>query len=106
MICGGSPEYSPNNTHYVNLGRNLSQEDVSVGRNVVLLGYGIAEELFPWTDPLNRVVKIDGRKFTVVGVLEDKSSAMGGRFNQYLIIPITTFKKIYGTRAPTARNAR
>ena len=98
MICGGSPEYAPNNTHYVNLGRNLSQEDVSVGRRVVLLGYGIAEELFPWTDPLQRTIKIDGRKFTVVGVLEDKSSAMGGRFNQYLIIPVTTFKKIYGTR--------
>lgn len=103
MICGGSPEYSPNNTHYVNLGRNLSQEDVSVARRVVLLGYGIAEELFPWTDPLNRVVKIDGRKFTVIGVLEDKSSAMGGRFNTYLIIPITTFKKIYGSRAPDGR---
>ncbi len=100
MICGGSPEYAPNNTHYVNLGRNLSQEDISVGRSVVLLGYGIAEELFPWTDPLQRTVKIDGRKFRVVGVLEDKSSAMGGRFNQYLIIPITTFKKIYGTRRP------
>jgi len=100
MICGGSPEYAPNNTHYVDLGRNLSQEDISVGRRVVLLGYGIAEELFPWTDPLQRTVKIDGRKFRVVGVLEDKSSAMGGRFNQYLIIPITTFKKIYGTKRP------
>jgi putative ABC transport system permease protein len=103
MICGGSPEYAPNNTHYVDLGRNLSQEDISVGRSVVLLGYGVAEELFPWTDPLNRTVKIDGRKFRVVGVLEDKSSAMGGRFNQYLIIPITTFKKIYGTRRPDGR---
>ena len=103
MICGGSPEYAPNNTHYVNLGRNLSQEDISVGRRVVLLGYGVAEELFPWTDPLQRTVKIDGRKFRVVGVLEDKSSAMGGRFNQYLIIPITTFKKIYGTRRPDGR---
>jgi len=103
MICGGSPEYAPNNTHYVNLGRNLSQEDISVGRRVVLLGYGVAEELFPWTDPLHRTIKIDGRKFRVVGVLEDKSSALGGRFNQYLIIPVTTFKKIYGTRRADGR---
>ena len=103
MICGGSPEYAPNNTHYVNLGRNLTHEDLSVGRRVVLLGYGVAEELFPWTDPLNKTIKIDGRKFTVVGVLEDKSSAMGGRYNQYLIIPVTTFKRIYGIRTAGGR---
>ncbi|MDD3642484.1 MAG: ABC transporter permease [Candidatus Krumholzibacteria bacterium] len=100
VICGGTPEYAPNNTHYVQTGRNLSHEDVSVGRQVVLLGHGVAEELFPWTDPLQRTIKIDGRKFLVVGVLEDKSSSMGGRYNQYVIIPITTFKKIYGTRTP------
>jgi putative ABC transport system permease protein len=103
MICGGTPEYAPNNTHYVEFGRNLSHEDVSVARNVVLLGHGIAEELFPWTDPLQKIVKIDGRKFRVVGVLEDKSSSMGGRFNQYLIIPITVFKKIYGLRTADGR---
>ncbi len=100
MICGGTPEYTTNNTHYVQLGRNLSHEDVSVGRRVVLLGHGVAQELFPWSDPLQKTIKIDGRKFQVIGVLEDKSSAIGGRFNQYLIIPITHFKKIYGTRRP------
>ncbi len=98
MICGGTPEYTTNNTHYVRLGRNLTQEDVKVARNVVLLGHGVAEELFPWTDPLNQIIKIDGRKFRVVGVLEDKSSSVGGRYNQYLIIPITMFIKTYGTR--------
>jgi putative ABC transport system permease protein len=96
VLCGGSPEYTTNNTHYVMLGRNLSQEDVKVSRNVILLGYAVAEELFPWTDPIEKTVRLDGRKFRVVGVLEDKSSAVGVRFNQYVIIPHTTFVKIYG----------
>ena len=98
MICGGTPEYTPNNTHYVEFGRNLSHEDVKVGRNVVLLGYEIAQTLFPWTDPLQKTIKIDGRKYTVVGVLEDKSSAIGGRFNHYLLIPITRFNYQSGMR--------
>lgn len=98
MICGGTPEYTTNNTHYVEFGRNLSHEDVKVGRNVVLLGYEVARTLFPWTEPLQKTIKIDGRKYTVVGVLEDKSSAIGGRFNHYLIIPITRFIKTYGMR--------
>jgi putative ABC transport system permease protein len=96
VLCGGSPEYTTNNTHYVQLGRNLSQEDVKVGRNVILLGHDVAQELFPWTDPIGKTIKLDSRKFQVVGVLEDKSSAVGAGFNQYVIIPYTSFQKIYG----------
>jgi len=98
VLCGGTPEYTTNNTHYVQLGRNLTKEDVKVGRAVVLLGYDVAQKLFPWTDPIQRTIKIDGRKFRVMGVLENKSSSVGGRFNQYMIISITRFTKIYGMR--------
>jgi putative ABC transport system permease protein len=98
MICGGTPEYTTNNTHFIQTGRNISKEDVKVGRNVVVIGHDIAEELFPWVDPVQKTIKIDGRKFTVIGMMEDKSSSLGGRFNQYMLIPITRFKRIYGTR--------
>lgn len=100
VICGGTPEYTTNNTHFIQMGRNLSKEDVKVGRKVVVIGHDIAEELFPWTDPIQRTIKIDGRKFMVIGVMEDKSSSFGGQYNQYMIIPITRFKRIYGPRLP------
>ena len=99
-VCGGTPEYPENNTHYVRLGVNLTNEDVKVGRSVVVLGHAVAEELFPWTDPIQKMIKIDGRKFRVVGVLEEKSSATGGNFDNYMIIPITKFKRIYGLKDP------
>ncbi len=97
-VCGGTPEYPENNTHYVELGANLTNEDVKIGRSVVVLGHAVAEELFPWIDPLQQTIKIDGRKFRVIGVLEEKKSAFGGRFDNYMIIPITKFKHIYGMR--------
>jgi len=97
-ICGGTPEYSENNTHYVRLGRNITYEDVKIGISVVVLGHAVAEQLFPWTDPLQKIVKIDGRKFKVIGILEQKKSAMGGNFDNYMIIPITRFQQIYGLR--------
>ncbi|GAG36026.1 unnamed protein product, partial [marine sediment metagenome] len=53
---------------------------------------------FPWIDPLQQTIKIDGRKFRVIGVLEEKKSAFGGRFDNYMIIPVTKFKHIYGMR--------
>jgi len=97
-ICGGTPEYPENNTHYVELGLNLTNEDVKIGRSVVVLGHAVAEKLFPWTDPLQKTIRIDGRKYKVIGVLEEKKSALGGGFDNYLIIPITKFKRVYGMR--------
>jgi putative ABC transport system permease protein len=98
MVCGGTPEYPENNTHYVELGRNLTEEDVVIGRRVVVLGYGIAQELFPFIDPVGMTVKVDGRKFTVQGVFAEKKSAMGGQFDSYILMPISAWMEMYGVR--------
>ncbi|GAB4365096.1 MAG: ABC transporter permease [Calditrichia bacterium] len=98
VLCGGTPEYSVNNTHFIATGRNITAEDVKVGRSVVVLGHAVAQKLFPWTNPIQQIVKIDGRKYTVVGVFEEKKSAFGGNFDNYLLVPITYFQRIYGMR--------
>ena len=100
MICGGTPEYPENNTHYVELGRNISNEDVRVGRSVVVIGYQLAQSLFPFTDPLGKEIKVDGYKYTVQGVFAERKSALGGNFDNYILMPITTFEKVYGARDP------
>jgi len=97
MVCGGTPEYPENNTHYVELGRNLSEEDVVVGRRVVVLGHAIANELFPFIDPIGKTVKVDGHKFTVQGVFAERKSAMGGQFDNYVLMPISVWTRLYGT---------
>ncbi len=95
-ICGGTPEYPENNTHYVSLGRNLSDADLKIGRRVVVLGHGLAEELFPFTDPIDKTIRLDGRKYKVIGVFEEKKSAFGAGFDNYCLIPISYFQRIYG----------
>lgn len=97
-VCGGTPEYAPNNTHYIGLGRNISQEDIKIGRNVAVLGHAIAEKLFPWTDPLQKTVKLDGRKFRVVGVFAEKKTNLGFNFDNYILIPISNYQQIFGMR--------
>ena len=52
VMCGGTPEYGPNNTHLIELGRNITNQDIRTTRSVVVLGHNIADELFPWTDRL------------------------------------------------------
>ena len=95
-ICGGTPEYPPNNTHYVGLGRNISQMDVKSGRSVAVIGHAIAQKLFPFVDPIGKVIRVDGRKYQVVGVFDEKKSAFGSAYDNYVLIPITTYVGTYG----------
>ena len=97
-VVGGDAQYAPNNTHLIGLGRNLTDEDVRVRRKVAVIGYALADRLFPFTDPLDKVIKVDGRKYTVVGVFEEKKSAMGGNFDNYIMLPITTWVAAYGLK--------
>jgi len=95
-IVGGTPEYPPNNTHYVGLGRNLSPMDVRGDAKVVVIGHAIARKLFPFVDPIGREVLVDHRKYRVVGVFDEKKSAFGGNFDNYVLMPVTTFLNVYG----------
>ncbi len=95
-ICGGTPEYPDNNTHFIRLGRNLTNEDIKIGRNVAVIGHAVAQKLFPFIDPIQKTIRVDGRKFKVVGVFEEKKSAMGGNYDNYLLMPITIFQRTHG----------
>ena len=95
-IVGGTPEYPPNNTHYVGLGRNLSPMDVRSAATVVVIGHAIAQKLFPFVDPIGREVLVDKRKYRVVGVFDEKKSAFGGNFDNYVLMPVTTYVNVYG----------
>src|SRR6267378_2433717 len=95
-ICGGTPEYPPNNTHYVGLGRNLSEMDVKTARKVAVIGFAIAKKLYPFTDPIGKDIRVDGRKYEVIGVFDEKKSAFGGAFDNYVLMPVSTFVNTYG----------
>jgi putative ABC transport system permease protein len=103
MVCGGTPEYPENNTHYIELGRNLTREDVVVARRVVVLGHGIAAELFPFVDPIGKTVKVDGHKFTVQGVFASETSVMNRGYDQYVLMPISVWTEMYGARDDDGR---
>jgi putative ABC transport system permease protein len=99
-ICGGTPEYAPNNTHYVGIGRNISQIDVKSARRVAVIGYAIGQKLFPFTDPIGKEIRVDGRQYKVIGVFEEKKSAFGAGYDNYILIPISTYLKTYGMVGP------
>ncbi len=80
------------------LGRHLSLQDVRTARQVVVLGFEVARDLFPRrADPIGQEVKIGGRHFRVIGVVEDQGMVMGNNRNQFAIVPLTAWFKVFGS---------
>lgn len=59
-------------------GRFFTQEEDNKKSAVVVLGYGIAKDLFPNSNPVGKRVIIKGKNFHVVGVVDKKGSSFGG----------------------------
>jgi putative ABC transport system permease protein len=80
------------------LGRHIARQDVVNARQVVVLGFDVARSLFPRrADPVGREVKIGGRHFKVIGVVDDRGTVMGNNRNQFAVAPITTWQKVFGS---------
>ncbi|MBK1876404.1 ABC transporter permease [Pelagicoccus mobilis] len=80
-------------------GRFFTQTEASSGQNVVILGSGVMEALFPDEEIdqiLGRRVKISRIKFTVIGVLESQGSFLGLQsFDNQAIVPLPTARKFF-----------
>ena len=97
-IRGLSSEYTLMEDLPLILGRHLSPLDVSQSRQVVVLGAEVAENLFPRrANPLGRDVKLGGRHFKVIGVVEERPMVLGNNRNQFAIIPLTAWQKVFGS---------
>jgi len=79
-------------------GRFISEGDDLHKEKVVMLGENVAPVLFPEGHPIGKQVLIDGADFQVVGVVEKPKGGFGmGDEDRRILIPLSTFKKIYPT---------
>lgn len=79
-------------------GRHIQREDEDHSRYVCIIGNDITEKLFPYTDPLSKRIKVGQQNFLVIGLGQKKGKILGFSQDNYVLIPITTFQKLYGSR--------
>jgi len=84
--------------HTLDYGRNFIPEDIEYNRRVVVLGTDVVEKLFPYVDPVNETVTINGIGFDVVGVLKRKGEMFGQSQDNLVVIPITSYLQYYSGR--------
>ncbi len=75
------------------MGRFITETDVTHRTRICVLGSELAETLFPHTQPLGKEIRIGAEKFTVVGVLKKRGSFFGQSRDNFVGLPITTLMK-------------
>ena len=96
VVFGGDENWSNVNSNFIDEGRFITDNDVLHNRQVVVIGKEIQEKLFPFTYPVGKYVKIGNKRFQVIGLLEEKGQVFGESQDNRVVIPYTTFLKIYG----------
>ena len=89
QILGITPDYLSVRNQTLATGQFISSAHVQVSSEVVVLGSQISETLFGFRDPVGQTVRINGRLFTVIGVLESKGGG-GLSIDNQVLVPITT----------------
>jgi putative ABC transport system permease protein len=80
-------------------GRLFNETEDESARQVVVLGYDVAQALFPGRSPLGETATIRGQPFQVIGVLARQGSFLGlFSFDNQMVMPLGAYRKYFGIR--------
>ena len=97
-VQGVTGDYADFSTFDAERGRMISPTEIDRNRHVAILGWSTADSLFGDVDPIDKVIRIRGVHFRVVGVSEKKGSIFGNSMDEFAVIPLGAFRKLFGSR--------
>jgi len=86
-------------------GRFLADFDDQRHTNVAFIGNDVRERFFKDSDAIGKIITLDGKPFEVVGVSDKKGSVFGFSQDNFVMIPLGTFFKIFGAHPEATFNA-
>ncbi|HEY0140492.1 MAG TPA: ABC transporter permease [Thermoanaerobaculia bacterium] len=100
---GTTSDFLVTSTSQFTEGRFMTDAESRGGRNVVILGYDVADALFPQSSALDKTVSIDGQPFRVVGVYAKQGTFLGlFSFDTQVVVPMGAFLKAFSARLDTS----
>ncbi len=98
QIQGVSKEYALLPTTLIEAGRVMTAGEFDGKRNVAVIGWDAADRLFGAVDPLEKFFSIAGIQFRVVGIHKKKGAIFGQSQDEFAVIPLGAFQRIFGSR--------
>ncbi len=100
-VYGADENYLEVAGYKIAAGRNVTQTEAEMGRNIIIIGHAIANKLFPnrsQKDILGETVSIKNINFKITGILAEKGSSMTFSGDKMVIIPLQTLRKYFGSK--------
>ena len=95
-LVGTNEFFLAANAYSIAYGRNISPDDVELGRPVTVVGASIQKKLFPSQTAIGKTVKVNSKPYTIIGVLDEKGSSFGNSQDELVLVPITKFFSDFG----------
>ncbi len=99
-VTGGDENYLELNGFEIAYGRNFSSTEVDAGRNVCMIGSGVAQKLFPDNNAkaIDAVVNVDHIPYRIIAVLEEKTSSAFFNTSRIVITTVNNIRRQYATQ--------
>lgn len=97
-VYGVDENYLDVSAYEINLGRNFTENEVMSGDHKVIIGSDLVDLLFNEkpSAAMNQLIQIGATRYKVVGVLEEKGSAVNNGADRRVFIPLLNAKRYYG----------
>ncbi|OGC77007.1 MAG: hypothetical protein A2Z27_01145 [candidate division Zixibacteria bacterium RBG_16_50_21] len=94
-IHGATPNIEEITSVVTDYGYYPTDYDNDHRTQVALIGWAIADKLFPGIDPIGKRITIAGHSFRVVGVAEKRGSFLGQNQDNFVAVPLNTYQKLF-----------
>jgi putative ABC transport system permease protein len=102
LVFGVTPPFQLVQDYKFAAGQPLEDPDMRGRRQVVVVGYDIADKLFASPETaVGSTVRIAGGEYTIKGVIAKKGKTLGQSFDAFVLMPMPTFEATWGRRNTT-----
>jgi putative ABC transport system permease protein len=99
-VMGTTSDFVTTSTIDCKEGRFFDEMEARGGSNVCVIGYDVADALFPSESPLNKSILINGQAFKVIGVNSRQGTFLGlFSWDSMVVIPLPAFNKYFSAKS-------
>lgn len=100
FTLGTTSDFTLTSTIDCKEGRFFNEIESRGGAQVVVIGYDVADALFPSESPIDKSVLINGQLFKVIGVNTRQGTFLGlFSWDSMVAVPLTTFNKYFSSKS-------
>lgn len=92
-VMGATPNFADVRNLEVAEGRFITEADDEHREDVVFIGPDLVAKFFANEDPIGKTIRVQTHTYQVIGVAEPLGSAFGQSQDNYMIMPINTYRK-------------